>query len=261
VAAGSRIDAVRYNAQLGAILPGHIRGAGRVDGAHLKLGKVPQFLPEGLVGLREVRVQQRLLLEPGQADTLLSFEDGLPALLARIEGEGRTLLLATSLDADFGDLPLRPGFLPLLAAMIRDAAGPAAAARTHVAPGEAVILPSAQAGGYIEVTNPRGQTERFTRSANAEPPRYTATDSLGMFAIRAGKSDRGSPGAVRGTFVVDPPQAESDPTLGPLPVVAGKAAKRPTAVNVRKALTPPLLLGFFVLVALESLVRVRKRSV
>jgi hypothetical protein len=147
IAAGTRLDGAMYNARLAAILPGHIRGSAQSNALPLAATEHSDFLPEGLVGLREVRSQQRLLVDifPA-AETLLKFEDESPALMARSVGDGRTLLLASSLDADYSDLPLRPGYLPLLAAMVRDAAGATAAARGRIAPGDRVVLPSPKPG-------------------------------------------------------------------------------------------------------------------
>jgi antitoxin (DNA-binding transcriptional repressor) of toxin-antitoxin stability system len=259
IAAGSRVDPNGYNAQLGPILPSHIRANARAGSLRLALGKRAQFLSEGLSGLREVRVQQRLLLENTGADELLSFEDGAPALSERSVGEGRCLILATSLDADFGDLPLRPGFLPLLAAMIREAAGPAAAARLHVAPGETVTLPMPAADGFMDVSRPDGKSQRFLHGGD-ELPRFSATDALGVYRIRTGRSGGDAANPVRSTFVVDPPRDEADLTPGPLPRVAGRALHKPSTTSVHKPLGGGVLLAFFGLVVLESLLRMRRRG-
>jgi hypothetical protein len=259
VAAGARVEAAGYNAQLGALLPNHVSGVAPCAGLHLTLGDAA-LLPEGLAGLREVRAQQRLLVEqnPG-VETLLRFEDGVPALTARSQGEGRSLLLALALDTDFSDLPLRPGFLPLLAAMIQNAAGPKAATRSRVAPGESVALPAPPAGHYLEVIAPDGRKQRFTHVTTTEAARFADTDSLGVFEIRAGR-DGGDVQAVRATFVVDPPHEESDLTPGALPqTTAHEGKSAPAAVSVHKPLSPGILLSVFALAVLDGLLRMRKR--
>jgi hypothetical protein len=255
VAAGSRVDPLRYNALLGGLLASHIRGLGQANGVHFAPGSVPNFLPEGLLGLREAQTNQRLLLEGGPAETLLAFEDGPAALTARSEGDGRSLLLATSLDADNGDLPFRPGFMPLLAAMIRDAAGVAAATHSHVSPGESVLLPVLHGAGFIEVRAPDGRTQRFSQAT--QPQRFTATDSLGVFEIRTGRSASTAPS--RDAFVVDPPREESDLTPGPVPSDPARSASQRAAINVHKPFTAPLLLLLFALVIAEGLLRARGR--
>jgi hypothetical protein len=254
VAAGSRVDPLRYNALLGGLLASHIRGLGQANGVHFAPGGVANFLPEGMLGLREAQTNQRLLLEGGPAETLLAFEDGPAALTARNEGDGRSLLLATSLDADFGDLPFRPGFMPLLAAMIRDAAGVAAATHSHVSPGESVLLPVLHGEGFIEVRAPDGRTQRFSHAS--QPQRFTATDSLGVFEIRIGHTDSAAPS--RDAFVVDPPREESDLSRGPLPSDAARSTVH-TAITVHKPFAAPLLLALFALVIAEGLLRARGR--
>jgi len=262
VAAGSHVEAAPYNARLGSVLASHIRGSARCDDLRWVIGSRSAALPEGILGLREVRSRERLLIEPNpHMDTLLAFEDGLPALAARNEGEGRSLLLATTLDADYSDLPLRPGFLPLLGAMLRDAAGATAAARSHVTPGESVTLPAPRAGHFVEVRGPDGRKQRFTAGAQAEEaaPRFTGTDALGVFEIFYGDAANPDHAKLRATFIVDPARDESDLTPGAVPALMGGTAASPEPVTIHVPFTPWLWLGVFALVALEGVLRTRKR--
>lgn len=259
IAAGSHVEAAPYNALFGAVLPSHIQGLGPCNQLKLELGDHPHFLPDGLAGLRETRSHERLLIErnPG-AETLLRFEDGLPALTARNEGEGRCLLFALSLDADLSDLPFRPGFLPLLAAMIQHAGGARASTRGHVSPGDIITLPTPMPGHVIEVSGPDGRTQQFTHASDGEAPRFSGTDALGLFRVRSGKADDAS--AVRATFVVEPPKDEGDLTPGPVPVPPNQGEDKPrAAVTVHKPLSPWILLGMFALVLLDGALRMRKR--
>jgi hypothetical protein len=60
-------------------------------------------------------------LEPdsGHHGTVLArFAQGMPALLLRERSKGRVVLWASSIDRDWTDLPLRPGFLPLASAIV-----------------------------------------------------------------------------------------------------------------------------------------------
>jgi hypothetical protein len=214
-----------------------------------------------IAGLREVRAQQRLLLDPNPgSETLLRFEDGTPALTASSKGEGRCLLLALALDTDYSDLPLRPGYLPLLAAMIQKAAGPKAATRNRVAPGESVALPAPPAGHYLEVIAPDGRKQRFAHAGATERTRFADTDSLGVFEIRAGRDGDAEAKAVRAAFVVDPPREESDLTPGTLPKATAHDGKpAPAAVSVHKPLSAWILLTVFGLAVLDGLLRMRKR--
>ena len=54
-----------------------------------------------------------------EASVLARFDSGDPAILEWPHGRGRMLLLATTLDASWNDLPLRPAYLPLVRQMTR----------------------------------------------------------------------------------------------------------------------------------------------
>ena len=262
VTGGSRIESARYNAQLSAVLPSHIRGSARCNDLRFALGPHGEFLSDGLAGLREARSQERLLLEPDpRAEVRLAYDDGAPALLARNVGDGRSLLFASTLDADYSDLPLRPGYLALLAGMIRDAAGPMATARTHYAPGERVSLPAARAGSYVEVRSPDGRQQRMAAPAQGRATAFDATDALGMFEIRVGQTESSAPAKLRATFIVEAPREESDLASAELPKVeseqAGSAA---SDVSVHVPFTPWLWLVAFALISAEGVLRSRRRS-
>jgi len=157
---------------------------------------------------------------------------------------------------------LRPGFLPLLAAMIRDAAGVAAATHAHVSVGESVVLPIARAARVVEVRAPDGHTQRF--DATTKPARFSATDSLGVYQVRStrpgsGKPVSDTPTTASAAFVVDPPRDESDLSPGPLPSDANLSARPASGVSVHRSFTALLLLALFALVSCEGLVRARGR--
>lgn len=261
VSAGTRMESAQYNARLASLLPGHLRGSAACRDLPLAAAE-SSFLPEGMLGLREVRSQQRLLVDLfPDATTLLSYEDGAPALAARAAGDGQTLLLSASLDADYSDLPLRPGYLPLLAAMIREAAGATAAARGRIAPGESVTLPSPRSGLLVEVRGPNGKRWHYTEPAQGDAIRFAATDALGMFEVRTGRAGDSAEPRLRATFVVDPPRDESDLSAGPVPQPDRKheGGTQAAPVSVHAPFSPWLWLAVFILVALEGVVRARKR--
>jgi hypothetical protein len=255
VTAGHRIDAQRYNAVLGPVLATHIIGTGRAPNVAFADKIDTSYLPDGLAGLREVRTRERLLLERS-AQTPLEFADGLPALAARNVGEGRSLLFASTIDPDWSDLPFRPGYLPLLAAMLRDAAGSAAVARTPLSPGDEVVLPWPRLGGGLEVQGPDGRTERFAYDPKQPSLRYRGTDAIGVFQVRAvsesGVSRR------RAAFVVNPPSDEGDVTPGTLPKT-DEARHGEAPVSVHRALDAPLLWLVLALAMVEGILRSRRK--
>lgn len=54
---------------------------------------------------------------------VLSFDDGAPALVEGLLGQGRVLLFASTLDRSWTDLPVRPGFVPFVQGLFRYAGG------------------------------------------------------------------------------------------------------------------------------------------
>ncbi len=83
------------------------------SGAALALAAVVQAGDEVLA---EVSISRLHELDDVAADALplLATEDGSPLAIARARGRGRVVLLATSLDGGWNDLPYRTAFVPLM---------------------------------------------------------------------------------------------------------------------------------------------------
>ncbi len=83
------------------------------SGAALALAAVAQAGPEVLSEVSISRLHDLDEIAP-DALPLIATEDGSPLAIARARGRGRVLLLATSLDGGWNDLPYRTVFVPLL---------------------------------------------------------------------------------------------------------------------------------------------------
>src|SRR5450759_3621034 len=85
--------------------------------------------PEEGDGLLSARFFKYMLLDPvrdtARRNVILRFESGAPALVERDVGKGRVLLLTTTVDREWTDLPIRPGFLPLVREAARHLVGAA----------------------------------------------------------------------------------------------------------------------------------------
>lgn len=133
IAAGDQIDPETYNRQLGPLLPRPLHGvkllAEREDpDAPVKVTRMGQtrrehpifrvFSVPGGNSLPSTRVYSYMLLEPGppgaDSQILLSYQDDAPALVERRVGAGRVMLMTTSVDRHWTDLPIRTAFLPLM---------------------------------------------------------------------------------------------------------------------------------------------------
>jgi hypothetical protein len=128
ISVGDRVEASAYNERLGALLPLLLRepiivgtapgrSEARTEGLAPPDLTHPIFLGmQGELGLLGTRTRRVFLLEPDPtrgAEVALAFGSGAPALLSRPHARGRVALLTTSIDRDWSDLPLRPGFVPL----------------------------------------------------------------------------------------------------------------------------------------------------
>ena len=90
--------------------------AGAVDETHEALSRVER--------LRGVQFFQTARLQPETGDDVLAtLADGSPLLVERRLGSGRALVLASTLDNIWNDLPVRPVFVPFAAQSARYLAG------------------------------------------------------------------------------------------------------------------------------------------
>ncbi|MET0342827.1 MAG: VWA domain-containing protein [Polyangiales bacterium] len=125
ITAGENLDAFGYRGRLSKLLPALPRSSALVEpalGISRSEGVPPSdLLPAAGKGLETARTTKRLLLETpaGESRTLLSLSDGSPLLVEGRHGRGRVALLATTVDDDWSDLPLTPGFLPLVHGLVR----------------------------------------------------------------------------------------------------------------------------------------------
>jgi hypothetical protein len=120
---------------------------GRVDGAHALLVNTR--------GWQNVSVARMLKLTPGKEDrVLVATEDGEPLLLEQRLGSGRLLVLSTSLENTWSDLPVQPVFVSFMAEAAAWLAGGDAFGARQIA---GSILPLAQAGASVgQVVDPDG---------------------------------------------------------------------------------------------------------
>jgi hypothetical protein len=258
---GDRVEPDVYNARLGPALPLLLRETVQVGTAPgLAEARIEGFAPPDLshpvfrgwggeLGLAGARVRKIVLCEPDparKATIALAYTSGAPALVTRDRGSGRVAILTTTVDRDWADLPLRPGFVPLATAVLEYLGDSGAGARGSVVMvGEPRILRGA-AG--LTVTTPDGRELA------------TAVDDTGIATFR----ETFLPGHYRAadetqtwTFVVAVDPSESDTHWAAM-------AEPEVTDGSRAAIALPRwrLLVVFValLLAVESVLRLGRRG-
>lgn len=192
ILAGDRMDPRAYNAQLRPLLPLELRGSqevGVLPGqtqrrlerlAPPDLGHPIFQASEGstpISGFPSAETSTIMLVEPdpgGDAEVALALERGAPALVTREVDDGRVALLTTTVDLDWGTLPLDPAFVPLVERTLRWL-GARGLARARAS--------SLNAGGALRWAAPDGEPAFVTRPGGDRLP---VTHEAGVAEVRDG---------------------------------------------------------------------------
>ena len=142
----------------------------RGNGVHEALAVFSGDAAEMLTRSRFYRYVSVAEDEAGEADVLLSYDDGQPFLLERALGRGRVLLFTATADRDWTDLPTRIAYVPLLHSVVGYAAQLSEAAQRPQVflPGPtAVRFQGVQEDGSLTILTPDGK-ELLSRFADRE---------------------------------------------------------------------------------------------
>jgi aerotolerance regulator-like protein/VWA domain-containing protein len=224
-------------------------------------------------GLASARFFQFMLLEPvpdapGRS-VVLRYENGAPALVASDVGRGRVLLLTTTVDREWTDLPIRPGFLPLMQEAARYLAGaPGSDTISALTVGQRREIGVGLEDARVEIVKPGGQSlwlQPEGRAPEAHGRRtvtFTETDEPGLYHVRASRTDGTVVERPSESFVVDLDPAESDPARLPddrRPDRAPNGAATAAAPKRRLELWHALGVAVLLCVFGESLLTLRLR--
>ena len=290
ISVGDRVDTSTWNERMAKLLPGPlglVRTAAALPGQRagetvddrpaerlLPLDRRSPLLsvfPEQGEGLVSARFFKYMLLDPvrdtATRSVILRYESGAPALVEREVGKGRVMLLTTTVDREWTDLPIRTGFLPLVRESLRHLVGAAdddSSATLLV--GEPRLLTFTGDAQALEVTRPDGSVWIGERDPGkgSHSIAYAGTDQIGLYRVRAAGPDGAFAADGAQDFAVNLDPRESDPTrLAPdkrpdriaVARVGGKPPKH--RVELWHALSALMIL---ILLA-ESLLSVRWRRV
>ncbi|MEO6163560.1 MAG: BatA domain-containing protein [Candidatus Binatia bacterium] len=206
--AGDKFSADSYNQKLAQALPAQLRdkktgpesGGEKIDKIDLTHPAL-QILADSILqeSLKTVRVWG---YQRAAGKALISLANGEPLLLEQKAGAGKVMLMTTSADRDWSDLPVKTVFLPLIQSLTQYLAG---GKRGNLDAGIAVgaqkelSFPATFVGRNLRVTKPDKQNTEVA-IVGAAKERATATveenDKAGIYRLAlpaGGDKDSGAP--------------------------------------------------------------------
>lgn len=204
---GDKFNADSYNQKLAGLLPAQLRdrktgleaSGEKIDKIDLTHPALQQLGDEILrESLKTVRVwgYQRVAGKP-----LIALANGEPLLMEQKAGAGKLMLIATSADRDWSDLPVKTVFLPLIHSLTQYLAG---GKRGSLDPGIAVgekkelSFPATYVGRNLRVTKPDKQTSETAIAGEKERAVAAVEDNdqAGIYRLAlsaGGDKDSGAP--------------------------------------------------------------------
>ena len=209
LAPGDNVDADAYNQTMVPIMPQTVKDAialsygSRGQERRLRALRLAKWEAEHPIfsvfsrdapGLSEARFETILLLgtttRVDERRVLARYTNGAAALVEARSGRGRLLLFTSSLDRDWNDLSIHPGYLPLWQQVIRYLARKQEQrAGGHILVGKSHVLRVADSDTHLQVTGPDGKRSviegeelagrKFVRFGETQEPgfyRVTAVD-------------------------------------------------------------------------------------
>jgi len=219
---GDKIQPETYNQKFAQTLPADLRekktgpesNSEKIDKFDLGHPALQIFTDPILSdSLKSGRVWGYVRASPRGKTALISLANGDPLILEQKVGAGRVILVTTSADRDWSDLPLKTAYLPLVQSLGQYLAGAKRGyldGGTPVNTAKEISLPPEFVGKSLHVTNPNKQDTEVPIVGQKDRASATITDN-----DRAGIYRLSLPaGAVKGSgtpqiYAVNPPFLES----------------------------------------------------
>jgi hypothetical protein len=115
------------------------------------------------------------------ATTIAALDDGNPLIVEGLAGRGKVLLIATTLDTAWNDLPLTPMFLPLARQMLEYLGGREAPASYLI--GQVIAAPPDTDGSLPAIDSPAGGRVNDTRKNPTGELAFNAAE-IGYYKLR-----------------------------------------------------------------------------
>ncbi len=253
VAMGKNVDADRYNRSMAPLLAQSLRsgldlrhGRARSPEAQLRLAKLELEHPifsvfaKDAPGLYSAGFWQVMLLGPttsvNERRVLARFDNGAAALVEARSEAGTLLLFTSSLDRDWNDMAIHPGFLPFLQQSIRHLASkPSQQRHQDVLVGSSVALKVAADDVRLEVEGP-GRERMVLEGDRVEGHKTARLDGVEVPAIY-----RVSSVATNGAVSARPEStfaANVDPSISNLSVRPSEELERDGLVGESQSKAP-----------------------
>jgi hypothetical protein len=159
IAPGDRVDANRFNQQLGSISPATLDFQGSTgNDDYLVIADFDRRHPilRPLEADWSVRFQGHWTITPNaEADVLMQFDNSEPALVERSVGEGKVILFASTMDLEWNNLPLQGLFLPFVHETLRHLVQPPTKQRAYQI-GDSFSVASNEQPNAVEAQGPEG---------------------------------------------------------------------------------------------------------
>jgi len=186
LAAGKHTDAGDFNRLLGSIAPAQLgevvqsRGYALMSQVKTDHPIFSAFARSGRLTSTRVYGYHRATAKEG-ALTIAALDDGSPIVVEGSAGRGKVLLVTTTLDTAWNDLPLTPMFLPLVRQMLEYLGGREAASSYTI--GQAFKTPADKDGSLPAVDSPGGKRVDDARKNSSGEQSLDASE-IGFYRLR-----------------------------------------------------------------------------
>lgn len=187
IACGKHTEPGDFNRLFADLSPAQLSDTAQSRGSYALMSQIktdhPVFAPFAKGGrLASTRVYSYHKSSPKEtAEVLASLDDGSPVLIEGLAGRGKVLMLTTTLDTAWNDLPLTPMFLPLVRQMLDHLSGSESPLSYTV--GQIFTAPPDADGNLPAIENPTGGRINETRRTSTGELAVNA-DEIGFYRLR-----------------------------------------------------------------------------
>lgn len=279
IAPGDNVDADAYNARMQPLMPQTLRdpidtvygsrGAERA-GRALRLTKWDADHPVFAVfakdapGLREAVFTKVMLLGPttrvDERKVLARYTNGAAALVEARSGNGRLMFFTSTVDRDWNDLVIHPGYLPLMQQVVRHLARKQSRRdKQPVLVGRSTVVRVASDDTRIEIHGPANIRAVLEGDAltGRKTVRFSETAAPGFYRVHATSENGNQHHRSETDFAVNLDPRGSDlraVDADMLPTSGGATIGKPAATHKRRVeLWHAIAVGLILLLLTESI--------